>query len=384
MKTKRFLFAAILAITATFTAHADRKPAHVESVRSDNTRPIDLVICLDTSHSMDGLIDSAKRKIWDIVNELARAKPTPHVRVALYSYGTPHYGSETGFVRKEIDLTDDLDSVYAKLTALTTNGGDEYVARVLRAATNEQPWSEDKHALKIIVVAGNEPATQDPKFKTTDVCKDAITRGIIVNSIYCGSADSHAVGGWREVAQLTDGQFAVIDQSKGTIVVNTPFDRKLAELSGALNQTYLAFGREAQQAQQQQMQQDANAMKESEATAASRAAAKASSAYRNGRWDLVDAAREKHFNIGNIKAEELPAEMRAMTLEQQKAHIEATSNRRAEIQKEIADLNVKRQQHIEQETRKNGDSAEKAFDAALLRALRDQAQKRGFTFESGK
>ena len=81
-------------------------------------RPIDLVICLDTSNSMDGLIGAAKIKLWDIVNELGRAHPRPHLRVGLYTYGTPSYGVESGYVRKEIDLTDDLDSVYAKLTAL--------------------------------------------------------------------------------------------------------------------------------------------------------------------------------------------------------------------------------------------------------------------------
>lgn len=384
MKAKLILLAATLALSATLVGRAEHKPNPADRRAPDATHPIDLVICLDTSSSMNGLIDSAKRKIWDIVNDLARAKPTPHLRVALYSYGTPDYGAESGYVRKEIDLTDDLDSVYAKLTALTTNGGEEYVARVVRAATNEQPWSNDKQALKIIVVAGNEPATQDPQYKIADVCKAAITRGIIVNSIYCGSANSSEVSGWREVAQLADGQFAVIDQNKGAVVVNTPFDKKLSELSSSLNQTYLAYGQQAQEAQQQQMQQDKNALQESESTAAARAAAKAGSAYRNAHWDLVDAAKDKNFDLGNVKKEELPEEMRAMTVEQQKAHIEAMAIRRAAIQKEITDLNVKRQQYIEQELRKNGDSAEKAFDAALLGALREQAQRNGFAFESGK
>ena len=40
---------------------------------------------------MNGLIDSAKNKLWDIVNELAKAKPTPNLRVALYSYGHTTY-----------------------------------------------------------------------------------------------------------------------------------------------------------------------------------------------------------------------------------------------------------------------------------------------------
>ena len=59
--------------------HADEPKA--------SAKPIDLVLCLDTSNSMDGLIDSAKRKLWDIVNDLGRARPAPRLRVALYSSG---------------------------------------------------------------------------------------------------------------------------------------------------------------------------------------------------------------------------------------------------------------------------------------------------------
>ena len=51
---------------------------------------------------MDGLIESAKNKLWDIVNELARIKPTPNLRVALYSYGHNTYDPKAGWVRKEV------------------------------------------------------------------------------------------------------------------------------------------------------------------------------------------------------------------------------------------------------------------------------------------
>ena len=64
-------------------------------------KAIDVVICLDVSNSMDGLIASAKTKLWDIVNDLARAKPTPNLRVALYSYGNDGYDAKIGWVRKE-------------------------------------------------------------------------------------------------------------------------------------------------------------------------------------------------------------------------------------------------------------------------------------------
>src|SRR5262245_15330448 len=81
---------------------------------AEKGKPVDVTICLDTSNSMDGLIDSAKRKLWDIVNDLAKAKPTPKLRVALYSYGNDGYDPKKGWVRKEVDLTDDLDKIYEK------------------------------------------------------------------------------------------------------------------------------------------------------------------------------------------------------------------------------------------------------------------------------
>src|SRR5262249_10861534 len=121
---------------------------------ADETKPaapnIDVAICLDVSGSMNGLIDSTKAKLWDIVNELGRVKPTPNLRVTLYSYGHTSYDPKKGWVRKESDFTTDLDAIYQKLNALTIRGGTEYVARVCRDALTEQKWSEDKNPLKVI------------------------------------------------------------------------------------------------------------------------------------------------------------------------------------------------------------------------------------------
>ena len=48
---------------------------------------VDLAICLDTSGSMDGLINAARQNIWAIVNDLALAKPSPRLRIALLTFG---------------------------------------------------------------------------------------------------------------------------------------------------------------------------------------------------------------------------------------------------------------------------------------------------------
>lgn len=373
MKTTILILTLALAASLACSASAKNAP--------EQERPIDLVICLDTSGSMNGLINAAKQKLWDIVNELAKAKPKPHLRVALYAYGTPSYGAETGYVREQIDLTDDLDAVYGKLTALVTNGGEEFVARVVRTSVLEQPWSGEKDALKIIVVAGNEPATQDRQFTIADVCKDAITRGIIVNAIYCGSPTSGEADGWRDVARAADGQFASIDQDRGTVVVSTPFDQKLAALGGEINQTYLAYGARASEGRAMQAAADTSAAAASPAVFASRAVAKASGQYRNSSWDLVDAMGQKDFNLAQMKEDELPAEMKPMTLDQRRSHLDAMAKKRADVQQEINQLNVQRQKFIAEEMKKGGKSADKAFDAAMLRAIREQALRKNFAFE---
>lgn len=373
MKATQLILTLALAASLACSASAKSVP--------EKERPIDLVICLDTSGSMSGLINAAKQKLWDIVNELATAKPKPHLRVALYAYGTPSFGAETGYVHKQIDLTDDLDAVYGKLTALVTNGGDEYVARVVRTSVLEQPWSAEKDALKIIVVAGNEPATQDRQYTTADVCKDAITRGIIVNAIYCGSPTNSEADGWRDVARAADGQFASIDQDRGTIVVSTPFDQKLAALGGEINRTYLAYGVRAAEGQAMQAAADTSAKAASPAVFASRAVAKAGGQYRNASWDLVDAMSQKDFDLAKMKEAELPAEMKPMTPDQRRAHLDAMAKKRADVQQQINQLNVQRQKFIAEEMKKGGRSADKAFDAAMLRAIREQATRKNFAFE---
>lgn len=348
---------------------------------SSKDHPIDIVICLDTSNSMDGLIGSAKQKIWDIVNEMATAKPKPYLRVALYAYGSPAFGSESGFVRKEVDLSDDLDKVFTELTALRTNGGDEYCARVISAVSNEQSWADDKKALKIIVVAGNESATQDPKLNVFDVAKSAVGRGIIIDTLYCGSPASSEAGDWRKIASTADGQFAAIDQARGMVAVSTPFDQRLSELNGSINNTYISYGKSGAYGRQKQMAADSLSAQLGASNVASRAIAKGGGQYRNSSWDLVDASSESGFSLSKMKSEELPAEMKKMSSSEQQGYLDKKVKERADIQKQIADLNVKRAKFIQEELKKNAKPGDKGFDTAMLNALRQQAERNGFTFD---
>jgi len=343
-------------------------------------RHVDLAICLDTSGSMRGLIQSAKQKLWAVVNELATAKPKPVLRVGLYYYGNNGLKAQDGYVGQLCPLTTDLDLVYEKLFQLSTNGSKEYVARVMHAATTELKWDKSKDALRIIFIAGNEGAHQDPAHKLRDTCKAAATAGIIVNTIFCGPESTGRQGGWADAAAWADGQYAAIDHDRGTVVINTPHDKKLAELSSTINKTYIGYGRAGKDGLARQSAQDSNAIKLNAPAAAERASAKAGGLYNNAGWDLVDASKKKDFDVTKIKKEDLPEAMREMTDDQKKAHVAKQAASRAKIQAEIMELTKKRDAYVKAEMARKGLDEKASFDAALRQMVRTQAEKRNFKF----
>jgi hypothetical protein len=372
----RFLGASLLVGLAALLAAptgANDKPAPAQQVKA-----IDVAICLDVSGSMQGLIQSAKNKLWDIVNELARIKPAPTLRVALYSYGHNTYDRNAGWVKKDLDLTADLDLLYEKLFALTINGGNEYVTRVCRDAVRDLKWSEDKNALKLIFVCGNEPAGQDPLVKLKEAADFAIAKGIVVNPIYCGNADDGDARDWREYAGLCGGRFASIDHNRSHVVLTTPQDKQLAELGVKLNETYVAYGKEGKAKADNQKTQTANAFESGAGVAASRVAAQNSTLYRCADWDLVDRLKEDpKFDITKIPEAELSATLRKLKPAERVTYVKEMAAKRGSIQKQITELQNQRQKYIADEMKRNPNAGDRAFDAAIREAVRTQAAAKG-------
>jgi hypothetical protein len=364
---------------------ADDKP-----IAPAPTKPIDLVICLDTSNSMDGLIESAKLRLWDIVNEMARLKPTPDLRVALYSYGNDNYAPGSGWVRKDLDLTVDLDEVYKQLNALRTRGGTELVGRVTKAALTEQKWSKDPGSLKIVFVCGNEPVNQDKEVSLEAVADLAKEKGVIVNTIYCKWGHDQEIGAWAKFAERCGGKHVSIDQNKAVkaVVVKTEFDDEILKLSEQLNGTYVAYGRAGKDGAANQAAQDKNAAAAGAgaappgappAAAIARAASKASPLYRNSAWDLVDRMKEKDFDLAKIKEEELPDELKKLKPDERLDYLKKKTDERADLQKKITDLSARRQKKVDEELAKQPRTdADKALDEAVKGLVRDQAKGKGF------
>ena len=363
------------------TSVADSVLANPNSGPTGHSRKVDIVIALDVSGSMSGLIASAKQRLWDIVNELGRAQPQPELRISIVSYGNPEYGAETGFVRIDLPFTSDLDAVNQTLFGFSTNGGDEYVARVVSTSVGQLAWSAEQDALRILFVAGNEAATQDPLISVRQATQLANAKGIVVNTIYCGNANDSLAAGWREVAAMTNGLYASIDQNSAAVAnIATPMDEKLNALNQTLNDTYIAYGEAGERYRENQLDQDRNAGAMSSSAAASRVVTKAGKLYDSSKWDLVDAVNSGKA-LEEIEVENLPVPMQAMDNEEREAFVKAQAGKREALQAEIRELGKDRRVFIENERKKQAGSAPKGLDEVIQKGLKSLAEAKGFTFE---
>jgi hypothetical protein len=340
------------------------------------TRAVDVVICLDVSGSMEGLLDSTRARIWDVTNELAKMKPTPELRIGLLTFGDGHATESEGWIVQHLDLTEDLDSVYSKLMSLKIGGSEEFVGRVLDKALDGMSWSRNRDALRVIFVAGNESADQGVEGNNFRVAvRAARDRGIIVNALFAGNREQGVVEHWHEIAQAGEGNFSAIDPAASTIQVATPQDARLLQLNALLNTTYMPYGSRGKDGLANQVAQDANASRLGVESCSSRIVAKGGALYTNASWDLVDATLAQGFDWKAVSLADLPKELQSMTREQQVAAVNAMRAKRESIQTEIQRLNAEREAFV-----RNTLAAEATgLGTAMRQAIRKQATAKGFT-----
>lgn len=377
MKLKSKILASLCGALSINAATAQEK---VEP--KEGQAKVQLAILLDTSGSMSGLIEQTKTQLWKVVNTFIDAKQNgqvPFVEVALYEYGA---GSQNpNFIRSIQPLTRDLDQISEDLFALKTSGSQEYCGAVIAEATAKLKWDASPDVYKAIFIAGNEPFTQgsvDP----SKACKDAIAKGIIVNTIHCGDEQAGINGGWKSGALLADGNFLVINHNAAVVHIEAPQDAEIVALNESLNKTYIAYGKQGARKLASQTAQDGNALKKEKSGAAvGRAVTKASKNYWNASWDLVDASKEKGFDWSKVKEEDLPEEMKKLDLEGRKKYVAGKEKERGEIQRKIQTLNDARKKFVAEKRKEAAEGDEETLDVAVTKTVRDQAAKKGYQFK---
>ena len=339
---------------------------------------IKVALLLDTSNSMDGLINQAKTQLWEIVNELSYAKcqnQNPDLMIALYEYGNDNLSSREGYIRQVIDFSSDLDEISEKLFSLRTNGGNEFCGQVIHNSLKQLDWGKNKNDLKLIFIAGNEPFTQG-KINYRDAAAQANEQGVTINTIFCGNYQNGVSGKWQDGARLTHGDYMTIDHNEQIVHISSPFDDIIIQLNNQLNDTYIYYGDTGRSKMKLQAAQDSNAAELNEVVVVKRAVSKSSRIYKNSSWDLVDAEKEEGFSYSKVDKKSLPAQLQNKSSDEIKKYVAQQGKKRQEIQQKIKELNTQRNAYVAKKRKET--NVTNGLENAMLNAIKKQAKLKNY------
>ena len=359
--------AVLMAVTAGGAASPRVTPARNQAAAVAVRPRVEVAFVLDTTGSMTGLIEGAKRRIWSIARSIGEGRPRPDLRIALVAY------RDVGdaYVTQVHPFTSDMDEVYQALSSFRAEGGGdtpEHVSAALRDAVEALPWSGPR-ALKVIFLVGDAPPHVDYQdgFDYRRHVADAKRRGIIVDAIQCGG-DVQTASVWREIASAGQGHYAQIDSQGGMNAQVTPYDTELARLGAELSGTVVISGDLREQAVAARKIEARSAMP---AAVAVEAAGYLARADRVSAQDLVDRpVAEQREELKQNRAPALAGKPEAEAL----AHLAAQKARRADLQSKIQVLQKKREAALAAGGEKD------AFDSEVVTKLKERAAKVGIQY----
>jgi Mg-chelatase subunit ChlD len=342
---------------------------------------VQVVFVLDTTGSMGGLIEGAKQKIWAITNQFikpaAEGEPRPLVKLGLIGYRD----RGDAYVTRVHDLTDDIDAIYGQLMGFAAEGGGdgpESVNQALHEAVENMSWSKSDDVLKIVFLVGDAPPHLDYEqdVKYLDTCKAAVAKGLVINTVQCGS-DGSATAIWQEIARSAEGQYVQIGQTGDMVALATPVDEELAKLNTALGATVVPYGVAAQQ---REVASKVAAAPASSSEAAADRLLYLSKAERgkavSGRGDLVADTAAGAVQLGEVKDADLPPELQGKSPVEREAYVKEQQAKRAALQVQIDGLLVQRQAFLDAQRAKLAAQGQgDAFDEQIARMVREQRDR---------
>src|ERR1043166_4098142 len=342
---------------------------------------VEVAFVLDTTGSMGGLIEGAKRKIWSIATAIVDTNPDADIRMGLVAYRD--IGDE--YVTRKFELTTDIQDLYANLLELKARGGGDWpesVNEALDVAVNKMKWSDASDVRRIVFLVGDAPPhmdyEQDTKYPLT--LKVAKQKDIIVNAVLAGNArDTERV--WRDIAQNGNGRFIPIPQDGGQVVIiETPYDEDIIILQNEINGTVIPYGpgtlQKRTEGKTKQLSQVAAAApaQASEMASYLNKRAKVNSEAVPGDGDLVADVKAGRTSFSEIKEEDLPTNLRAMKPEQRMDEVNKQLESRKALNEKLAALVAKRDKYVSDQRDKAPPKAS-SFDRVVEDTLRAQIKR---------
>jgi Mg-chelatase subunit ChlD len=379
---------AAVALSPAIRGHATHLPIpQPATTQAIGKAKVEVVFVLDTTGSMSGLIDAAKEKIWSIATTMAQANPAPEISMGLVAYRD----RGDAYVTQVVDLSNDLDSMYATLMDFAADGGGdgpESVNQALDEAIHGMSWSQEDGSYKVVFLVGDAPPhmdyQDDGKYPAT--LASAAAKGIVVNTIQCGSMFETA-GHWQRIAALGNGRYFQVEQAGSAVVISTPFDTRIAELSAQLDATRIYYGTAGEREAFDRKIAATQKLHESASTAAQARrgvfnASVSGAVNLIGDHDLVEDVASGRVELDAVPAAELPPSLAAMPADEQHRLLEETAARRESLQQQINGLAEQRDAFISEKLEESGGAAD-SLDLQIYDAVREQATTKGLSYESG-
>lgn len=341
----------------------DMKPDVVITETKD-ARAVDIVFAVDTTGSMGGLLDGAKRTVWSIANQVRELEKNADLRIGLVAYRD--LGDD--YVTRDFALTDDLDAVFAELSSYQASGGGdvpENVDAALHDAVHKMKWRSG--AKKMIFLVGDAPPSSRGEVPTFDVtARAAAAKQIKINTIRCGQ-DSETARAWQQVAMIGRGNFSSIQQDGGVQHIATPYDDKMAQLAAEIDSTTVYYGAaDGRRAYEGKMAVASAAPAPAKADRGVYYAKKGAVSAR-GSEDVVAGIGGGSINVDSLDADKLPADMQGKSKAELEADLKARAKKREVAQKEIAELSKQRDEYLKTQTKDSN-----GFDSVVKKTLEEQ------------
>jgi hypothetical protein len=207
-------------------------------------------------------------------------------------------------------------------------------------------------------------------------CAEAKRKGVIVNTIYCGSKDVGIREHWNLAGECGNGSFTNIDQNIMQ-EIPTPYDSTIFSLNDKLNVTYMGYGSLRNDNAFQQKRVDNLNMKLNKTASVNRAAVKANKQlYNNASWDLVDAYERDTSFITKVDMKALPDSLQNKTRQELKQVVEEKTEERSQIQQQILTLSKQRETYIATERAKAAvNSNQPTLESEVERIIRQQVKR---------
>ncbi len=381
MKTLIVLLSLVFAFAFTPETKitAREKIAEVQNPAEKTT--IQVAILLDASNSMDGLIDQAKSRLWNIVNTLTTLKyngVTPDIEIALYMYGNDGLNPEENYIKQVSPFTGSLDVISEKLFSITTNGGSEYCGAVIEDAVKKLDWGNEDSDMKLIYIAGNEEFDQGG-VSYKEAISSALKKDIYINTIHCGDYHEGVNGFWKDGADKGQGKYFCINSDEAIAFIATPYDDDINSYNEKLNKTYMYYGSQGQYNYTNQAAQDYNSESISQSNKTERVVSKSKAVYNNYNWDLVDMNKQDPDYLKNVDKKTLSEEYQDMSTSELELEVTKMTKEREGIQQNISVLSVKRQEYIDNEMAKSDKQDD--FGNAINESILEFAEIKGYEVE---